>query len=138
MSSDDNKALVRRWIAEVFDKANADVFRELADVNYVYRRPGYEDLSGNQILELQRTMISAVPDLHNTIESQIAEGDTVVTHVTTHGTHRNALGDWAPTGNRIETECVLFTRLENGQVVEDREIFDSHTLLTQLGAVRSS
>ena len=76
MSSEANKALVRRWISEVFDEANADVFHELAAPSYVYRRPSYEDLSGAEVLELQRSMIGAVPDLNNTIESQVAEGDT--------------------------------------------------------------
>ena len=78
---------------------------------------------------------SAIPDLNNTIEEQIAEGHTVVTLVTTRGTHKGAFGDVAPTGNSIEMPWVMITRIRDGRITEDLEIYDSLGLLTQLGAV---
>ena len=46
------------------------------------------------------TARTAFPDLHLTIEEQIAEGDEVVTRLTMQGTRRGALPGSPPTGKQ--------------------------------------
>jgi predicted ester cyclase len=43
---------------------------------------------------------TAFPDLHVTIEAQIAEADLVATRWRAHGTQRGMLGNFPPTGKR--------------------------------------
>lgn len=76
---------------------------------------------------------SAFPDLNNTIESQISEREIVVTRGTTRGTHQGSFGQLAPTGKSVAVPWVIITRIQDGRIVEDWEIYDDLDMMTQLG-----
>ena len=134
-SQEASKELVRRWITGIWDNGDKELFRELATEDYVYSYPGQEELRGDAFLGFGDSIRSAIPDLKNTIEQQFIEGDMIVTRGTTRGTNQGAFGDIPPTGNSIEVPWVMFTRLRDGRVAEEWEIFDTLTFMTQLGAV---
>jgi predicted SnoaL-like aldol condensation-catalyzing enzyme len=77
MSTEDNKALVRRLYAEVMGKGNMTEADELLSTQYVEHlvqhlpapTPGREGLK--QLVMIVR---SAFPDIHNTVEDAVAEG----------------------------------------------------------------
>jgi predicted ester cyclase len=126
-----NKALVRRFMEEVFNRGN------LAVVDELWKPDGIE--AGKRATEHLRT---AFPDYHRTIEAQVAEGDTVVTRWTARGTHRGpfrsgVLGrTLAPTGRRVEVPGISIHRLAGGRIVESWvQGNDSAPLLRQLGAL---
>ena len=58
------------------------------------------------------------PDLHITIEDQIAEGDKVVTRWTWSFTHTVPFLGAAPTGKHISFTGISIYRLEGGKIVE--------------------
>jgi predicted ester cyclase len=125
-----NKALVRRFMEEVFNRGN------LAVVDELWKPDRIE--AGKRATEHLRT---AFPDYHRTVEAQVAEGDLVVTRWTMRGTHRGpfrsgALGrTLAPTGRRVEVPGISIHRLAGGRIVESWvQGNDSAQLLLQLGA----
>ena len=92
----------------------------------------------NQQLARMRAIRSAFPDLHVTIEDQIAEGDKVVTRVTFRGTHQGEFSGIAPTGKRVEYSGIAIDRIANGKVVEMWHISNMAGLLLQIGATPSA
>jgi len=138
MSSDDLKDVVRRWIIGTWDEGNVALLDEFATPNYVYRAPGDEELDGKALQEYSASIRSAFPDLNNTIEMQVAEGDVVVTRGTTRGTHEGSFAGIAPTGEQIALPWVFITRFENGRIAEDWELYDALGLMQQLGAIPKS
>ena len=86
MSTEQNKAVVRRFIEGVLNKLNAALVDELFAPDYVnHMMPG-----GREGFKQFFTMLrSAYPDLkiHISIEHLMAEGDYVVARVTFHVTN---------------------------------------------------
>ena len=126
-----NKALVRRFFEEVFNRGNLAVVDELWIADRIE--------SGKRATEHVRT---AFPDYHRTIEAQVAEGDLVVTRWTMRGTHQGpyrsgALGrTLAPTGRPVEVPGTSIHRIAGGRIVESWvQGNDSAQLLLQLGAL---
>ena len=136
MSTEDNKALVRRYYEEVFSKGNfavADEILAAAHVNHFPATPpdlpsgaeGYK-----QFLDIYRT---AFPDLHATIEHQVAEGDMVVTHTTLTGTNRGVVFEMYPLGRSFVVTGMYIDRIAEDKIVESWGSFDQLGLLQQIG-----
>ena len=58
----------------------------------------------------------AFPDLHFTIEAQVAEGDRVVTRWTAGGTNTGSLGGMPPTGKAVVVSGISIERIAGGKV----------------------
>ena len=81
MAAEDNKAVVRRVIEEMFNQGNLDTADELIAPDYVNHDPAMpEEVRGPEgFKEFAAAYRAAFPDLHMEIEAQIAEGDLVAT-----------------------------------------------------------
>jgi predicted SnoaL-like aldol condensation-catalyzing enzyme len=81
MSTEENKALARRVLEEMFNKGNLDLADEVFAPDYVDHDPAMpEDIRGPEgFKEYVSIFRTAFPDLHLEIEDQVAEGDKVVT-----------------------------------------------------------
>jgi predicted ester cyclase len=138
MSTEENKAVVRREIEEIFNHTgNLDAADEIYAPNYVGHDPTFGDLDGPEAAKQSAAMYrQAFPDVEATIEDQIAEGDKVVTRFTARGTHQGETEAFGPpTGNRIEVTGITIERFADGKVVEDWTNFDALGLMQQLGLV---
>lgn len=138
MNSDARKELVRRWITGIWVEGNTRLLQEMAVEDYVYCAPGQGEFRGESFVGFVNAIRLAVPDLHNTIEQQVADGDTIVTRGTTRGTHQGSFGDIAASGNAIEVPWVMITKLKDDRIEEEWEIFDTLTFMTQLGGIPTS
>jgi steroid delta-isomerase-like uncharacterized protein len=114
-----NKALVRRFFEEVWNKGNVAAVDEFMATDYVDHSippglpPGTEGLK-----QANATYHMAFPDLKATLEDIFAEGDRVAFRWTVSGTH---LGDWLgvpPTGNHVTATGIAVMRIVGGKVVE--------------------
>src|SRR5829696_8905232 len=109
--SEENKALVRREIEELFNHTgNLDVAQEVYAADFVGHDPTMpQDLHGIEAArQFAASFRNAFPDLSCTIEEQIAEGDKVVSRWRASGTHEGETeGLGPPTGNRIEITASL-------------------------------
>jgi steroid delta-isomerase-like uncharacterized protein len=135
VSTEENKALARRVLEEMFNKGNLDVADELLATDYVDHDPAMpEDIHGPEgFKEYVGAYRSAFSDLHLEIEEQIAEGDLVTTRWTGTGTHDGELAGIPPTGNRVTLPGMEIVRISDGKLVEGWEGYDMMTLMRQLG-----
>ncbi|MHB8595368.1 MAG: ester cyclase [Ktedonobacteraceae bacterium] len=106
MSTEDNKALVRRFYKEVLEKRNPALVDELFTANYVYH---YPDVPANLpagmagFKKFVTMFLSGFSNLTFTIDDQTVEGDKVVTQVTGHSSNLGAMRA-APNVSQAETE----------------------------------
>ncbi len=136
--SEENRALVRRELEEIFNEGKLDLADELLSPDYVVHDSALpEPVRGIEgFKRLRARYHSASSDIRTTIDDMIAEDDKVVTRWTTRGTHDNGemLGV-PPTGKQIEVTGITVNRISEGKIAEDWTVWDSLDLLRQLGAV---
>jgi len=135
MSTEQNKAIARRYI-EALDRGKGVVEEDFFAPNYRYYMPGSPDpLDSKAGEQLQTMSYSAFPDLHATIEDQIAEGDAVVTRGTWRGTHQGTFLGIPPTGKQVTITGIMIQCYADGKLVVHRYEADNLGLLQQLGVV---
>jgi steroid delta-isomerase-like uncharacterized protein len=135
MTLEANKALIRRFYDEVWNHGHFDVADEVFAPDYIRHdlRPGQglPGPAGQQ--KIAREFRLAFPDVRNTVDLMLAEGDYVVARWTTTGTHTGAWGEVAPTGKSMRFSGVNIFRIHNGRVVELWNHRDDLGLMEQLG-----
>jgi len=130
--SEENKALVVRFVEEFWSSGNLAAADELMSPDVVIHSPEVGGIAG--LKAFNGTLRAAFPDWHSTPEELIAEGDRVVERWTGRGTHRGHFQGIPPTGNRVAVPGVVFYRVEDGAIAEFRGSFDMLSMLQQLGA----
>ena len=136
MSTEANKAAVRRGYEELVMAGNYDNLEELFHEDYVdhTQPPGWPtDRAGLQ--QLVMYFRSAFPDIHVTIEAMVAEGDLVMHRQTMRGTHRGDFFGIAPTGRSVEMTGIHMWRFADGKIIEHHANNDDLGMLRQLGAI---
>jgi len=136
MSSEENKAIVRRFIA-AYNNRNLDLFDDLVAPDYVdhtHQQQGIESFK-----QLFTLAFEGFPDWHENIEDIIAEGDKVWVRVKATGTHT---GEWnlfgvslPPTGNKVTMMMVFIWRIADGKLAEGWEVDNELDFLKQLGVI---
>ena len=136
MSPEDNKAIVRHYLEEAWNKGNVGILDELMAPTYARYMSGQASpLSREGQKQRITTFHRALPDLHLTIEDLIAEGDKVVFRVTVRGTQEGALMGISPTGKQVSVTAIDIARVADGKIVEHWGQMDMLGLLQQLGAL---
>ena len=133
--SEENKAIARRIFEEVW-KGKLDVADEILDASHVAHGLGLELPPGPEgFKQFVSIYLSAFPDVHFTIEDQIAEGDRVVTRWTARGTHKGELMGIPPTGKQAVVTGIGINHFVGEKVVEAWNNWDGLGMMQQLGAV---
>ena len=133
--SEQNKALMRRGIEEVWNGGNFDVVDELIAGDYVGHQPPIENHGPAGVKRYFAMLREAFPDIHFTIEDQIAEGDRVVTRWAARATHLGVYQGIPPTGKPGTVTGITINRVADGKVVEGWTNLDSLGMLQQLGVI---
>jgi predicted ester cyclase len=136
MSAEANKFLVRRFYEEI-DKGNLDILDELVAPDYLDHNPPpfpgmHAGLEG--LKQAFKVFRDATPG-HHQIEDQIAEGDKVVTRLTSHGKHEGDLPGAPKTGNDLKMTSITIHRIANGKLVEKWAEKDMLGFLRQIGVM---
>ena len=133
----DNKNLVRRYYEEVGNTGNIDRIEEFISEDYtevfngIKHQVGIEGAKAH-IIGVRQTY----PDLHITIERQIAEDEWVVSCITARGTH---LGTWLgmkPTGKKVTITGVNVDRVVEGLIVEHGGAANMLEALLEIGTIK--
>lgn len=137
MSANENGAVVRRFIDEVFNGGNFSAAEEILTADYVHHDPATADMgSGREGLEQMVTFYrQAFPDFSVKLDDQILAEDKVVERWTGRGTHQGALMGIPATGRTITASGISIHRLSGGKIAETWTIFDTAGMLRQLGMV---
>lgn len=137
MTIEEKKKLVRRYYEEVVSTGAVDEAARFISPDYVEVHDNKRHAIGiDGAKEHIRGVRQTYPDLHLTVEQQIAEGEWVVTRVTMRGTHR---GEWQgikPTGKAVELTAVNIDRVVGGHIVEHGGAANLLGPLLEIGAVQ--
>jgi steroid delta-isomerase-like uncharacterized protein len=134
--SEENKALVRRWLTES-DKGNPNIADELIAPDYIDHNPPLPGTAPGRegVKQTNALLRAAFPDGTHTIEDQVAEGDKVVTRVIARGTFQGECLGIPPNGKVVAMEGIMIHRIAGGQLVEHWAVADKLSFLQQLGAI---
>jgi predicted ester cyclase len=134
MSTEENKALVRRWFEEL-DKRNFAIIDELIPEAYIDHNPPLPDLPPGRegVRQSSLRLYDAFPDAVHILEDQMAEGDKVMTRLTTRATFQGEILGFRPTGNVVEVSGIAVHRVVDGQLVEHWAHLDMAGFMQQLG-----
>ena len=137
MTAEENKALVRRFYAEI-DAGNIDAMDELVAMDYIDHHPApFPGLPDGRegLKQAFRIFSKATPGRHE-IEDQVAEGDKVVTRLTGLGRHEGELpGPLPATGADLRQTAVAIHRIADGKIAEHWSDRDDLGLMQQLGVI---
>ena len=135
MSTEENKALARRWYEKFNAHSLAGIMEDYAP-DFVAHDvpPGISpDLTG--VKQFYAAFFPAFPDAHLVMEDLIAEGDKVVQRWSMRGTHQGEFMGIPPTGKRVSLIGINIARIKDGKFVEGWNNEDDLGLMQQLGAI---
>jgi predicted ester cyclase len=133
MGAEQNKAIMRRMIEEVWNKGNLLVADELFAPEHT--SPSAPDLPpGPESVKMLTTMFrSAMPDYHMTIDMIMADDTKVVARFIQSGTHVGApLMGMPPSGRRAEWTEIGVLEIKDGKIVKSWYEVDMLSMLNQL------
>ena len=139
MSTEGNKAVIRRYFEEARNKGDLGVVDEIFASEFIRQtrrgaQPGIPEGQQRFIVQWR----AAFPDYRDTVLALIAEEDWVVAHILFSGTHTGVfesggLGPYAPTGRPVQGWEFFLYRLAGGKIIEVSALWDRCDLLAQLG-----
>ena len=138
MSTEENKTVLRREVEELYNHTgNLDVVAEIFSPDYVGHEPSSGEVRGIEgARRFAATFREAFPDLQNTIEDMVAEGDKVAMRFGGSGTHLGETETFGPpTGKRMKITGITIKRLTDGKIVEAWTNFDALGMMQQLGVM---
>ncbi len=112
MSTDQNKAIVRRFMTDVLQGGKLDLVDELLAPTYVNPAMGGADLAAFK--GILAGMAAAGISLRFTIQDLVAEGDSVVARLTIEATR--------PGAEKASAQALTYYRVADGKIVEDDPI----------------
>lgn len=134
MSPATNKAIVRRYLEQVFNERRTDLFEEFLVENYQIHgagiAPGLESAK-----EWYGVIGAAFPDMKLTVEEMIGEGDKVVVRGAFSGTHQGEVFGIPATGKEVALTMLIIFRLAKGEIVEGWYAANDLILMQQLGVI---
>ena len=134
MSTEENKAKIRRIVEEVSNKGNMAVADEIIAKNYVFHGSGGQEFKGPEGFKQYMTMMrNAFPDLHITLEDIVAEGDKVMHRARMRGTFEGEIMGIAPTGKQVDMSVVTVSRFAGGKEAEAWQYADTLAMYQQMG-----
>ena len=134
MSTETNKATVRRYFEEVIGAGRADLIEEFMvegiELHGTGLPPGL-----SAIQQFVAVLDTAFPDRHLSIDDVLAEGDKVVVRTTMTGTHQGEMQGIPATGKPVTQPAITIFRLTNGKIAEGWYASDNLSMMQQLGVI---
>ena len=136
MSTEQNKALIRRIFEEGLNQNKPGVFDELLAPDFmIYGAPVEMQPGPEGFRQAMGAFRKAFPDLHVTFEAEFADGDYVFHRGYTTGTHKGEFQGIPPTGKQFKINSIDIWHVVNGKAVANWVQMDMLGLMQQLGVV---
>lgn len=134
-----NKALLRRWFDEVWNKGNSDAIDEMFAADGIVHglsEDAESPMRGpTDFRPFHETFRGAFPDVEVQVEDMIAEGDKVVARCLVRAKHSgDHLGPKA-TNAPVSFTGIAIVRINDGKIVEAWNNFDFMKMNRQIGAI---
>lgn len=136
MTTEQNKATVRRIYDEMINQEQAHVIDELFAADVIVHDPFMGTIQGvDAFRQLMGVFNTAFPGHRVQVEAMIGEGDYVSVLHTHTATHNGPFMGMPATGKQITVNGNELFRLTDGKIVEFWRKDDDVSLLMQLGAM---
>jgi len=137
VSTEENKAIIRRWLEEGWSKGNLAVADEVIDPGFVVHGAGGQAVPSGPagVKQLVSAWRTGFPDGRMVVEDMLAEGDKVAIRMAWHGMHTGSFYGYAPTGRHVTVTSIGIDRIANGRIVEGWGELDMLGLYQQIGAM---
>jgi len=132
-TTEQNKAVVRRFIDEIFLGGNFDSVDELLTEDFTPHTWGSMQPGRDGLKEAIQRVQSGISDERMQIDDIIAEGDRVAVRLTSSATHTGDFMGMPASGKRYEIGEIHIFRLEEGRVAEHWHQADFMGMMKQLG-----
>ncbi|HJZ48055.1 MAG TPA: ester cyclase [Roseiflexaceae bacterium] len=136
MAAEENRALIRRFLEELFNQHDVAAIDRYIAADYVDHvvPPGVPP-TREGFTQFIRSFLEALPDFHYTIEDMIVDGDRVAVRLTADGTQQGAFNGIPPTGKHATWSEMHIGRIKDGAIVEHWGEIDNMGMLQQLGVI---
>jgi steroid delta-isomerase-like uncharacterized protein len=131
-----NKAVVRRFIEEIFLKGDFSAVDELLTEDFTPHTWGPMPPGPDGLKQAIERVSKGISDPSMTIEDVIAEGDQVAVRLTSSATHTGEFMGMPASGKRYEIGEIHIFGLRDGRVSEHWHQADFMGMMKQLGASR--
>ena len=119
MSAEQNKTAVRRLVYELFNRTDLTVADEIAAPGYIDHDPLMGEISGLKgLVQFSRSLRSAFPNGHFTINDQFTEGNKVVTRWAFWGTQLGEFAGIPASGEDVWLTAISIHRFVDGIIHE--------------------
>ncbi|HEX8096423.1 MAG TPA: ester cyclase [Pyrinomonadaceae bacterium] len=137
--SEENRALIRRWFEEVWNKGRADAIDEMFAADGIAH--GLSDEGGGPLRgsaafkDFHKKFSGALSDLVVTVEDTVVEGDKVAARCSVRARHTGEGLGVAATDRPVEMTGMSIARVRDGKIIEAWNNFDFMSLFQQIGAI---
>jgi steroid delta-isomerase-like uncharacterized protein len=134
-----NKALLRRWFDEVWNKQRPEAIDEMLAADAIVH--GLSDDPENPLKgpagfkPFHETFRGAFPDVEVVVEDTIAEGDKVAARCSVRAKHVGDHLGIAASGAAVDFTGIAIVRVRDGKFVEAWNNFDFMKMNKQIGAI---
>ena len=129
-----NREIIEMLVTEVFNRHSFKMLDQYMQDDYIQHNPdvpqgksGFKDFFTNTF--------KSMPDFGYTIKHLVAEGDFVMLHAATTGTHTGPWINDTATGNKIDIDVVDIFRFKDGKIAEHWDVADTFNLFKQVGVI---
>jgi steroid delta-isomerase-like uncharacterized protein len=129
-----NKAVVRRFIDEIFLKGDFSAVDELLTEDFAPHTWGPMPPGRDGLKQAIERVSKGISDPSMTIDDVVAEGDRVAVRLTSSATHTGEFMGMPASGRRYEIGEIHIFRLRDGRVSEHWHQADFLGMMKQLGA----
>jgi len=134
-----NKALMRRWFEEVWNKGRVEAIAEMFAADGVAHGlsddPAKRMKGPADFAPFHGIFRGAFPDIEVVVEDTIAEGDLVAARCSVRGKHTGDHLGVAASNAPVEFTGMVFTRIKDGKIVEAWNNFDFLAMNKQIGII---
>ena len=134
---------IHRMLIDALNSHSGEGIEEIFHDNYTVHE-GYNNEDGTErcytvslgmLKESGRKGIPGLPDKHQTVRMQIAEGDMVFTYCVATATHSGKWLGIPATGKKLTYENLYISRFEGEKIAEHWVILDAFGMLRQMGVL---
>jgi predicted ester cyclase len=131
--AEDNKATAQKFLERAI-KGDLRVIDETFDPAFVDHEavPGVPP-TREGVKQIFTMMLKGFPDMKINVLHLVAEGDYVLIHHQTTGTHKGEFMGMPATGKAVKFDEMHLVRFANGKMIEHWGVEDTMTMMQQLG-----
>lgn len=129
-----NKDLIQAYQADCINQQNIAAFEKFFAIDLIMHQAG-GDINYEQQKGFLGAVFNAFPDLHETTDVLIAEGDQVARVYTAKGTFKNEFNGIPPTQKQVVVKGIQVFRIVDGKITEVWSSSDNLGMMQQLGVI---